>query len=89
MTEELVFPKTFTYKDVLEKCLAYFNGDELAATTWMNKYAMKNKDGEFLESSPEDMHNRMAKEFARIEKKYDAVKKDKDGLSEYGKNVNR
>ncbi|MDV7185790.1 adenosylcobalamin-dependent ribonucleoside-diphosphate reductase [Lutibacter sp. TH_r2] len=85
MTEELVFPKIFTYKDVLAKCLDYFNGDELAATTWMNKYAMKNKDGEFLESSPEDMHTRMAAEFARIEKKYDDGKKDKEGLSEYGK----
>ncbi len=85
MTEELVFPKTLTYNEVLERCLAYFNGDELAATTWMNKYAMKSKSGDFIESSPEEMHRRMAKEFARIEKKYDAVEKDKEDLSEYGK----
>ena len=85
MTEELVFPKTLTYNEVLERCLTYFNGDELAATTWMNKYAMKSKSGDFIESSPEEMHRRMAKEFARIEKKYDAVEKDKEELSEYGK----
>jgi len=51
MTEELVFPKTFTYNDLLKSNLAYFKGDELAATTWMNKYAMKTKTGEFLEST--------------------------------------
>jgi len=49
MTEELVFPKTYTYNEVLKSCLAYFNNDELAATTWMNKYAVKNKKGEFIE----------------------------------------
>jgi ribonucleoside-diphosphate reductase alpha chain len=86
MTEELVFPKIFTRNEVLERCLTYFDGDELAATTWMNKYAMKTKKGEFLESSPEDMHHRMAKEFARIEKKYFKEEKDKSNLSEYGKN---
>ena len=42
MTEELVFPKVYTYKEVLDSCLAYFSNDELAATTWMNKYAVKN-----------------------------------------------
>jgi ribonucleoside-diphosphate reductase alpha chain len=85
MTEELVFSKTFTYNDVLESCLAYFNGDELAATTWMNKYAVKNKKGEFLEGTPDEMHKRMAKEFARIEKKYFAEENGAEGLSEYGK----
>ncbi|MCX6297311.1 MAG: adenosylcobalamin-dependent ribonucleoside-diphosphate reductase [Bacteroidetes bacterium] len=53
---------------VFKKCVAYFDGDELAASTWMNKYAMKNLKGEFVEISPDDMHKRMAKEFARIEK---------------------
>ena len=44
-----------------DKLLEYFNGDELAASTWFNKYAI---DGEL---TPDDMHRRMAKEFARIE----------------------
>ncbi|MBK7181650.1 MAG: adenosylcobalamin-dependent ribonucleoside-diphosphate reductase [Bacteroidetes bacterium] len=52
---------------ILEQCISYFEGDELAATTWMNKYAMKNKKGQFVELTPEHMHKRMAKEFARIE----------------------
>lgn len=85
MIEELVFPKTFTYNDVLESALAYFKGDELAATTWMNKYAVKTGKGEFLEATPDDMHIRMAKEFGRIEMKYSEIEKEAEGLSAYGK----
>ena len=85
MAEQLVFPKIFTHKEVLKSALEYFNGDELAATTWINKYAMKNKNGEFFESTPNDMHQRMAVEFARIEKKYLGKEKSVEGLSDYGK----
>ena len=83
--QQLVFPKTITYNEVLESALAYFNGDELAATTWMNKYAMKTKKGEYLEATPNDMHHRMALEFAHIESKYKDQEKGASGLSEYGK----
>ena len=73
-TEEVfaqnVKTQTYAYEDVLKKSIEYFNGDELAATTWMNKYAMTDKEGEFVEQSPDEMHNRMAKEFARIENDY-------------------
>ena len=85
MAEQLTISKIFTYKEVLESALEYFNGDELAATTWINKYAMKSKDGEFFESTPNDMHQRMAAEFARIEKKYLGKEKSTEGLSTYGK----
>ncbi len=85
MTEELVFPKTLTYNEVLKSSLTYFNNDELAATTWMNKYAVKNNEGEFLEKTPDDMHHRMASEFARIEEKYQGKNMNKEGLSSYGK----
>ena len=50
---------TYTYDQVLNASIDYFNGDELAATTWMNKYAMKDRDENFVELSPEDMHRRM------------------------------
>ena len=79
--------KTYTYEQVLEKAVAYFNGDELAATTWMNKYAMKNHAGNFVEQNPDDMHKRMAKEFGRIESNY-KLKYSLNGsakfLSKYG-----
>jgi len=48
----------------------YFDGDELAANVFITKYALTDKDGDIHETSPDDMHLRMAKEFARIEKKY-------------------
>lgn len=57
-------------KDVYKESLLYFQGDELAASIWMKKYALKDSDGNFLEKSPDDMHRRLAKEFARIETKY-------------------
>ena len=79
--------KTYTYEEVLESAVAYFNGDELAGTTWMNKYAMKDYDGEFVEKNPDDMHKRMAKEFGRIEADY-KLKYNLNGsakfLSKYG-----
>lgn len=62
--------KPVKYEDALEASLAYFENDDLAATTWLNKYAMRNEKGELLEKTPDDMHRRMAVEFARIEEKY-------------------
>lgn len=54
-----------------EELLNYFNGDELAASTWLNKYAKRDEHGNIVEQTPADMHRRMAKEFTRIEKQYD------------------
>jgi ribonucleoside-diphosphate reductase alpha chain len=51
--------------------LTYFKGDDLAAKVWTDKYALRNENGEVVESNPDQMHLRMAKEFARIEAKYD------------------
>ena len=70
----------FEYFEILAACTEYFGGDELAASTWINKYAMKNKNGKYVEVTPDDMHHRMAKEFARIEKNYTKPKSLK-GLS--------
>ena len=62
--------KTYTYTEALEESKKYFNGDELAASVWINKYAMKDSAGNLYEKSPVEMHRRLAKEFARIENKY-------------------
>ncbi len=83
VTQKTKNKSVFSEKVVLENSLQYFKGDELAATTWMKKYAVKDSDGNFLEKSPKDMHIRMAKEFARIEKKFKS--NVKNGLSVYGK----
>jgi ribonucleoside-diphosphate reductase alpha chain len=62
--------KTYTFDEAYNKSLEYFNGDELAAKVWVSKYALKDSDGNIYEQSPEDMHWRLAREIARIEKKY-------------------
>lgn len=59
-----------TYKEAYEKTLEYFKGDELAAGVFVGKYALTDNDGDIKELTPDDMHRRLAKEFARIEKKY-------------------
>ena len=62
--------KTYTYNEAFEASLAYFNGDELAARVWVNKYAMKDSFGNIYEQSPADMHWRIANEIHRIENNY-------------------
>ena len=62
--------KTYSYEEAYQASLAYFNGDELAARVWVNKYAMKDSFGNIYEKSPNDMHWRIANEIARIEQKY-------------------
>ncbi len=62
--------KTYSYEEAYEESLRYFQGDELAARVWVNKYAVKDSFGNIYEKSPEDMHWRIANEVARIEAKY-------------------
>ncbi|MDR2908116.1 MAG: adenosylcobalamin-dependent ribonucleoside-diphosphate reductase, partial [Bacteroidales bacterium] len=63
--------EAFEHNVILEKSTAYFKGDSLAANVWMNKYALKDSDNNIYELTPDDMHHRIAREFARIEKKYE------------------
>ena len=62
--------KHYSYDEAFQASLTYFNGDELAARVWVNKYAMKDSFGNIFEKSPEDMHWRLAREIGRIESRY-------------------
>ncbi|MCC8170693.1 MAG: adenosylcobalamin-dependent ribonucleoside-diphosphate reductase [Parabacteroides sp.] len=62
--------KTYTFDEAYKASLDYFTGDELAAKVWVNKYALKDAYGNIYEKSPVDMHWRLAKEIARVEKNY-------------------
>jgi len=62
--------KTYTKKEIFNEVVDYFEGDELAAGVWVDKYSLKNDKGELLERNPDEMHRRLAREFARIERKY-------------------
>ena len=56
-------------EEILKSCTEYFNGDTLAADVWINKYALRDGD-KVYELNPDEMHRRLAREFARIEHKY-------------------
>ena len=62
--------KTFSFDEALASSKDYFKGDELAASVWVSKYALKDSDGNIYEVNPDMMHDRIASEFARIEEKY-------------------
>lgn len=59
-----------SYSQVYEATIKYFDGDDFAAKVFVDKYALQNLGGTYLELTPADMHRRLAKEFARIERKY-------------------
>ncbi|MDO7174050.1 adenosylcobalamin-dependent ribonucleoside-diphosphate reductase [Mariniflexile sp. AS56] len=63
-------PKTYSQEEAFNASLTYFNQDDLAARVWLNKYALKDSEGNIYELTPNDMHRRIAKELARVEKKY-------------------
>lgn len=60
----------YTFDQVLSASTEYFRGDSLAAGVWANKYALKDSDGNLFERTPDDMHRRIAREIARVEKRY-------------------
>lgn len=71
-TQEHIGPSytKYDYEQALSMATEYFGGDSLAASVWVNKYALKDSDGNLYERTPDDMHRRLAREIHRIEKKY-------------------
>src|SRR6056297_1034068 len=69
-SQEKTKPKTYTFDEALKSSKEYFKGDDLAARVWANKYALKDSYGNLFEKNPGEMHYRLAKEIARIEKRY-------------------
>lgn len=60
----------YPYEEAVESAKKYFAGDDLSATVWVSKYALKDSYGKIFEASPEQMHKRIASEIVRIEEKY-------------------
>ena len=78
--------KTYSFDEALASSKEYFKGDELAASVWVSKYALKDSDGNIYEVNPDMMHERIASEFARIEDRYPTPlgKQEIDTYSEKG-----
>ncbi|MCE1156206.1 MAG: adenosylcobalamin-dependent ribonucleoside-diphosphate reductase [Bacteroidales bacterium] len=53
-----------------EASFNFFQGDDLATKVWSTKYALKDSFGNIYELTPDDMHRRLAREIARIERNY-------------------
>lgn len=68
---------------MVDNLITYFNGDSLAAQIFLDKYALKNEKDMLLETHPNEMFMRLAKEFESIEKTLSKPKLRK--LSFYGK----
>mgnify|MGYP003289577114 FL=1 len=62
---------TVKYEDAVAASKVYFAGDDLAAQVWVSKYALKDSFGNIYETTPADMHNRIADELVRIENNYE------------------
>jgi ribonucleoside-diphosphate reductase alpha chain len=60
----------YSHEEAVDASIRYFNGDELAARVWANKYALKDSFGNLYEKTPDDMHRRLAREIHRVEMKY-------------------
>jgi ribonucleoside-diphosphate reductase alpha chain len=58
----------YSYQQALSDSIAYFEGEELPATAFVDKYALRDGDNNLLESNPDQMHRRLAREFARVER---------------------
>lgn len=65
-------PQKVDYNRAVAESKAYFGGDDLAATVWVSKYALKDSFGNIYEKTPREMHERIAAEIARIESRYPA-----------------
>lgn len=56
----------YSYDETLEASSKYFR-EKLPATVWADKYAMRDAENNLLELTPDDMHDRLAGEFARVD----------------------
>ncbi len=81
--------KIYTFAEAMEESTKYFKGDSLAANVWVNKYALKNSEGQLFELTPDDMHHRIARELARVERKYPNPMSEEEifGLMEHFKYI--
>ncbi|MBL4669115.1 MAG: adenosylcobalamin-dependent ribonucleoside-diphosphate reductase, partial [Flavobacteriales bacterium] len=70
--------KSYSFEEAFADATKYFKGDELAANVWINKYALKDSEGNIYESNPDQMHKRLAKEIARVEEKYENSYSEQD-----------
>jgi len=63
--DDEVFEKKL--EDIPPETLSRFNNDELRARVFIDKYAMRDENGNLVEKVPEEMWRRVAREIASVE----------------------
>lgn len=82
--------KRYTYDEVVEASTKYFQGDQMAAQVFAQKYALQDETEMYLEPTPDDMHKRLASELARMSaNRDDEVKTDTEWDEKYKSEFNR
>lgn len=59
-----------TEENARNQSVEYFMGNVLAANSFIKKYALRDKNNNLHEHTPDDMHLRLAKEFNRIDLRF-------------------
>jgi len=60
----------YTFEEVFNETLKYFNNDELATKVFIDKYCLKDSENNLYELNPNDTIKRVSLELERIEQKY-------------------
>ncbi|WP_298629890.1 adenosylcobalamin-dependent ribonucleoside-diphosphate reductase [uncultured Thermus sp.] len=61
-------PRRYTQEEALKLALDFFQGDELRASVFLNRYALRDPEGSLLEATPEEMWQRLVQGATRVEK---------------------
>lgn len=61
-------PRWYAQEEALKLALDFFQGDELRASVFLHRYALKDPEGRLLEATPEEMWQRLVQGVTRVEK---------------------
>lgn len=56
-----------TNDQIKKSTLSYFNGNQMLTDIWLSKYVLKDREGNYLEETPDQRFRAIAKEMARVE----------------------
>ncbi|MDO4715412.1 MAG: adenosylcobalamin-dependent ribonucleoside-diphosphate reductase [Bacteroidales bacterium] len=62
--------RKYSIDEVNAAATAYFDGNEFLAKLWVERYALRDHYGRYIEATPDDMHHRLAKALADVEQQY-------------------
>ena len=80
---------TYDYEDAMKQSMEYFGGEDLPAKVFLDKYALRNREGKLVEATPDDMHDRISSEIARVEKSKFKEPLTKEEIKEYIRDFKR